>query len=41
MATFAFTYLVKDRLVWRDKTVPQPWIYGERDTRAFYVFRSF
>ena len=41
-------FLVNDRLVWRDKTVPRAlelwhtcFTYGARDARAFYVFAVF
>ena len=41
MATFTFMFLVNDRPVREVKQFHEPWNYAARDTRAFYVFRSF
>ena len=43
MAIFTFMFLVNDRLVWRDKTIPKPWnyMYGIGDAHAFMFFAIF
>ena len=41
MANFKFMFLVNDRLGWREEQFHEPWNFGARYTRAFYVFHIF